>query len=457
MKTLMRTIMLICILNFIITGLVLAQPSSSSSSSTETAVTSVSSTVSGDRSGFGTGGRSGFGTGDRSGFGTGDRSGSTTTSNDRNALDTAKAYDAQQLDSLLVRLGTTTATTGEAYISPVIPSGQISTEELLKINQDMNIMSQILGNNLQQPSYNVSSSVSTWMTSTRQKSIQAMYLQGYGALFMANVDFPLSAPPDSNAQKDQVTKDDTDQVWEQTRQQIYQPQTAEISRRFSTAGAGAAEVRYDAQKVENLKTTLIQSLKHASNIRALKADESVILSITGSGISTKIIAKIQMDDGKTVIYYEANGRQIERIYNKGEWPDLSLEQTAPTVLVIRAKKADIDAFAKSEINLEQFRQRVQIISYPLLGGRTNVATTGGSSSTSSTRDRTITSGTSGTTTGGRTTTGTTGTTTGGRTSTGTTGTATRGRTTAGTLGTTSTSESGTSATRETTPQPEYGM
>jgi len=34
-----------------------------------------------------------------------------------------------------------------------------------------------------------------------------------------------------------------------------------------------------------------------------------------------------------------------------------------TVLTIRAKKSDIDAFAGGEQNLEQFRQKVQIFSY----------------------------------------------------------------------------------------------
>jgi hypothetical protein len=43
---------------------------------------------------------------------------------------------------------------------------------------------------------------------------------------------------------------------------------------------------------------------------------------------------------------------------------------SPTVLVIRAKKADIDSFAKGDLDLEQFRQRVQMISYPFLGGET---------------------------------------------------------------------------------------
>jgi len=37
--------------------------------------------------------------------------------------------------------------------------------------------------------------------------------------------------------------------------------------------------------------------------------------------------------------------------------------SSATVLTIRAKKADIDAFAKGEQDFEQFRQKVQIFTY----------------------------------------------------------------------------------------------
>ena len=34
-----------------------------------------------------------------------------------------------------------------------------------------------------------------------------------------------------------------------------------------------------------------------------------------------------------------------------------------TVLIIRVKKSDIDAFAKDKLDFEQFRQKVQIFTY----------------------------------------------------------------------------------------------
>ena len=41
--------------------------------------------------------------------------------------------------------------------------------------------------------------------------------------------------------------------------------------------------------------------------------------------------------------------------------------SSPTVLTIRAKKADIDAFAKGQLSFDQFRQKIQLLSYSYLG------------------------------------------------------------------------------------------
>jgi hypothetical protein len=179
-----------------------------------------------------------------------------------------------------------------------------------------------------------------------------------------NVDFPLSAPPEAEKQQEEKPKkENVDEVWEETRQQIYEPQETIRTGR----GAERREVKYDADKVEKLKTTLIESLKHAANIRILKPDESVILSITGSGVSSdKIVGIIGYPgtDQKLVIE-KSGGKQITKVYTGGLPDDLQL--SSPTVLVIRVKKTDIDNFAKGGLNLDGFRQRVQIISYPLLG------------------------------------------------------------------------------------------
>lgn len=243
----------------------------------------------------------------------------------------------------------------------IIPSTQMNVEEIIGINEDMNVMSRIFDQSLNQKNltrswtyagaYGSYSNFSGFFGGG--SSTQSMYIQGYGALFMMNVDFPLSPLSNVQEEQEQQTEEDVDPVWEDTRRQIYEPQ--DIRRKSKQK---RPEIEYDAEKVENLKTTLIKSLKHAVNIRALKSDESVILTITGNSEFFDSLATVVMvKDNKTKTITTPSSADAE--------------QSATAKLVIRAKRSDIDAFANADINLEQFREKVQILSCPYVGDYTD--------------------------------------------------------------------------------------
>ena len=257
----------------------------------------------------------------------------------------------------------------------IIPSEQTSTENLIAINEDMNVMSRIFETSLEQD--RIATARSNFfgprydpfgmLLGGSRSEIQSMYLQGYGALFLLKVDFPLSPP--SNAQEDEKEpkkEEQGDPVWQQMRQEMYEPAKVDNRRRRTNQ----PEEKYDVEKVENLKTTLIQALKHAANIRSLKPDESVILTVTGSGeiTGTKIITANVSGSNQEVIVQEKNadGRTTMRIVKGNAFDDIG--SSSPTILVIRAKRSEIDAFAKGEVDFNQFRGRVQVLTYPLLSG-----------------------------------------------------------------------------------------
>lgn len=257
----------------------------------------------------------------------------------------------------------------------VIPSAEIETKDLLTINEDINVMSRIFEMNLQRAhippsSFNpfVSDSVSNFVTvlGTRGRtSIQSLYLQGYGVLFMMKVGFPLS-PPYQEQQPDETEQEDegADKVWQNVRDKLYAPEKVAKSKKDDSAA------KYDAGKVESLKMTLVESLKHAANIRNLNLEESIILSITGGGNSVASVDPSEL----TVIGPAHNIRFLVRDKNTGKTRVImadSLDRLglfSPTVLVVRAKKADIDGFAKGDLDLTQFRQRVRMLNYPYLEG-----------------------------------------------------------------------------------------
>ena len=240
----------------------------------------------------------------------------------------------------------------------IIPNTQMNTEDIVGINQDLNVMSEIFNQKLNQE--NLSSRrmfPGVWSNYGGllggSSSTQTMYLQGYGAIFMMNVDFPLSPLPSAEEEQEkQEVKEDVDPVWEKTRKQIYEPQDVRKKSRYEKP-----EIEYDPEKVEDLKDTLIESLKHAANISALTSDESVVLMVTGNS---------EYFDSSTTIVMTTKGNKTQTITTPGS---ATVGQTATAKLVIRAKKSDIDAFANANINLEQFREKVQIISCPYVGSQ----------------------------------------------------------------------------------------
>jgi len=231
----------------------------------------------------------------------------------------------------------------------VIPTSEMKAEDLATIIEDLTVMARIIDKQLgQEQSKHMWFSGDFFGQSSRMA--ETMYLQGYGALFLKKVDFPLSPQTTVQEEEKETQKEDVDPVWEQMRREIYEPQE---DRRRRTE---REEEKYDAEKVENLKTNLIKALKHAANLRNLKPDESVILTITGSGDSSNF-ATIAIAGNSRVIVQDKKTTGMRIVT-----PTLPnhLGSSLPSVLIIRAKKSDIDAFAKGNLDLDKFRERVLI-------------------------------------------------------------------------------------------------
>ena len=255
----------------------------------------------------------------------------------------------------------------------VIPSEQTKTEDLLTINEDISVMTRILEKNIQQA--RIGTAPGNIHIHTQDPfaalfgggrgGIQSIYLQGFGALFMMKVDFPLTPPPVMQDDDKETQKtEEGDPVWQKMRQQMYEPENVTRGRRTDRP-----EEKYDAEKVENLKTTLIKALKHAANIRSLKPDESVILTVTGSSEATgTTITSTMLSGGNQILLQErtTDGKMMTKVVTGSALDDIGL--SSPSILVIRTKKSDIDAFAKGDLDFDQFRQRVQLLTHPLLGG-----------------------------------------------------------------------------------------
>ena len=241
----------------------------------------------------------------------------------------------------------------------VIPSAEMKVENLAAITEDMSVMSRIFDKQLGQSNEPTARGGLYGdfnpFFGRANRTTEAIYLEGYGALFLMKINMLLSAPPEAQ-KKEKIKEEDTDPVWSQMRREMYEPEDTRRSR-----PADRPEEKYDAEKVETLKTNLIKTLKHATNIQALKPEQLVILTVIGDGRrSASTITQ-------SFIYGRSTGRS--RIVQT--LPEVEADSLQPTVLTICAKKSDIDAFAKGELDYDQFRQRTGIFKSYAQAGQHN--------------------------------------------------------------------------------------
>ncbi len=248
----------------------------------------------------------------------------------------------------------------------VIPAAQMKLEDLATITEDMNVMSRIFAKKLSQA--RLTTGRGSWYVEDYNPFLgrdsgttEAIYLEGYAALFLMKVNFPLSPLPEEKEEKE-TEEEDTDPLWTQMRQEIYAPEEVDRRRRPDDR----PEEKYDVEKVEELKETLIKTLKHAANIQALKPEQSVILTVIG-GRSQSGTRTTTRSYGRSSMSSSISRGRSSIVRRAPRVPTVAAS-LLPTVLTICAKKSDIDAFAKGELNYDQFRQRTGIFaSYAKFG------------------------------------------------------------------------------------------
>jgi len=243
----------------------------------------------------------------------------------------------------------------------VIPAKETSPETYDQIVEDLNVMNRILEKSvtdapelyaydalrrevgalqiLQLNGYVTPWQGDKWILRSSSGRPKPLYIGGYGAVFSFQVSFPLVPPPE--APKPEQTAGPTDHVWATAQRELADPQAAARLRR-----AGSQGEPYKPEAVEGLKNAMTAALKHATNIRDLEPDSW--LTILVQGPASTIEAQVPRSS------YDQT--PLDNVF-------VAPRPGARTLLTLRAKKADIDRFAKGEIDETQFQQRVQIVTY----------------------------------------------------------------------------------------------
>ena len=229
----------------------------------------------------------------------------------------------------------------------VIRSSESDFKEQTQLEEDLAVMSRILEKAASERSggqpYGAKVMGIDIFYTPAASPLRSLYLDGYGALFMLHVGFPFLAPPQSEGQQE---KPEANTEWEDAKQELY-------GQRGVGRALNAASEPYDEERVNRLKEGLLESLKNATNIRGLKPDDSITVCVFGGPSSGRPQAKTY----------------FKRSTGSGEArSDVAVSGRAgspmrQTIMTIRVKKLDADAFAKGTMTQEAFRKRAHVVSY----------------------------------------------------------------------------------------------
>ncbi len=249
----------------------------------------------------------------------------------------------------------------------VVPTPDLPPASVADLTQDLTVMCRIFGTSVRfttsgKPPVRPARNDDVFygiVLGPMTRSAQALYLDGYGALFFLHVDYPL-VPTEPQEQAQAKTPESTDTVWTRTVQEMsgQAEDERQTARKIPT---------YDARRVAELRQALIKTLVHSANIRMRPRD--VITVVVGD-----------LDDNKRPNFRVWPALRYGLATTGSGAPTAAQSQpatrpaTAP-LLILWVTKTDVDAFAKKQLTLEQFTEKVQVLFTPTMSTAAATSTT----------------------------------------------------------------------------------
>jgi hypothetical protein len=262
------------------------------------------------------------------------------------------------------------------------PASQVSVlcfkepdqKELRETTEDIAVLAFLLSRNLDQA---VSEDTSDYklgipMLLSANQAVGASYIQDFGALLKMQVRFPVAAPADGHVERKLAQ---AGSEWESARRELMDQDSGNDS--FPPASnytkRGAEGQPYDPTLVQTLQKRILALLKNAANIRHLKGNEWVIVKVVGtptSSIITRVVddqpAGSEPADPSSESKPAPPSRRSPRYTStapKFARADAVPAQNQTTVLTLRVKKSDADAFAAGSLSEERFIQTAEVAAY----------------------------------------------------------------------------------------------
>jgi hypothetical protein len=259
--------------------------------------------------------------------------------------------------------GYSSRTSSDSVPPVVIQFGAKDASAIDAMEEDLAVMTHIIDRAVDRVGEEVPDALGVPLVYTSGgRSVRALYLDGFGPLIMVKVNFPVHSPATTEAKT--PDKQESSE-WEDARLHLYGG-----NREISVRGSSSA-VPYDAGRVEALKKQLITALKNASNMKGVKPDESVSVTVFGSPAAVAGGDAFGAGVGRGGGTRPGNslpggGKGGDVVYERqGASANLELARTTlqGTVLTLRAKKSDIDAASKGSLDEEAFTKKVTVSTY----------------------------------------------------------------------------------------------
>ncbi len=286
----------------------------------------------------------------------------------------------------------------------IIQFSQADARNADTLQEDLNVMSLVLQKKIESafgedsPTYRMGIPL---LLRAGQRGIESLFLDGFGAVFTVSVNFPLVPPPAAKVKESDPNTGSDD--WDIARKELYGArETDGPETPYSTSA-----LPYNAEQVGALKRALLDSLRNAANIRALKSDEWVVVTVFGTeGVESSPAAGGGGGGGSAAVggttprpanaagggggggggaVGGTTGRPVRRVsgpYTARPGADTSSWYISTgasrtgrgTVLTVRVRKSDAESFAKGKISLDQFEQKATIAAYlgPAPQGSTSI-------------------------------------------------------------------------------------
>lgn len=241
----------------------------------------------------------------------------------------------------------------------ILPGPGASAEDLGQTEQDLAVMHKLLRKAAQPEDATHNGFRFSWgdFRLGDGRDLDSMYLGGYGAVFLLEVDYPLAALPRAGETASKP-KQPEDPAWERAQRELAAENGgAADSQALVVGDDSGAETAYDAERVGGLVHRLTEALKHARNLKTLKPDERVVIQVTGAGDHESGAA---MGDFQVLSDDFSGGSKVITIGGGARHNKEGGGRHRPSTLTIEAHKGLIDDYAAGRMDSAEFSRRVTV-------------------------------------------------------------------------------------------------